>query len=87
MISSSLTILMAQVLTNFKFSTSSSLHCIADDLELFYRGHNHNPDTLLHTNMTLTAEFDIVEQIYLTHKKYKIEPGFQHQDNHTTTKT
>ena len=38
-------------------------------------------------NNTLTAEFDITEQIYLTNQTYKIEASFQHVYGHHDTKS
>ena len=38
-------------------------------------------------NNTLTAEFDITEQIYLTNQTYKIEALFQHVYGHQNTKS
>ena len=38
-------------------------------------------------NNTLSAEFDITEQIYLTNKTYEIEASFQHVYGHQDTKS
>ena len=41
----------------------------------------------LYPNTTLSAEYDITEQIYLTNKTYKIKASFQHVYGHQDTKS
>ena len=51
---------------------------VSDNLELINRNKEYLNYTDLYPNNTLSAKFDITEQIYLTNKTYEIKTSFQH---------
>ena len=51
---------------------------VSDNWELINRSKRHLNYNNLYPNTTLSAEYDITEQIYLTNKTYKIKSSFQH---------
>mmetsp|Transcript_18524 Transcript_18524/g.20378 ORF Transcript_18524/g.20378 Transcript_18524/m.20378 type:complete len:256 (+) Transcript_18524:246-1013(+) len=60
---------------------------IFDNLELINKSKEHLNYISPYPNNTLSAEFGITEQIYLTNKTYKIEASFQHVYGHQDTKS
>ena len=81
MLAASLFIAMIQEFTNNHFD-SISIHFMADNMELINRQSLHLNYTNPYPNMTLKAEFDLTEQIYDTHQKYKIIATFTHVKGH-----
>ena len=74
--------LFITLLTKYSKCTNIKIIYVSDNLELI----NRNKESLNYTdpcpNNTLTAEFDITEQIYLTNQTYNIEASFQHVYGH-----
>ena len=81
MLSAFLFIGMIQVLTNFAFP-SIQVTFAADNISLIRRQTDRLGFTNCYPNLTLASEFDITEQIYMTHKKYHIEATFVHVKGH-----
>ena len=67
--------------------TNIKIICVSNNLELINRSKEHLNYINLYPNNTLSAEFDVTEQIYLTNKTYKIEASFQHVYGHQDTKS
>ena len=67
--------------------TDLKIKYISDNLELNNKSKEHLNYTSPYPNNTLSAEFDITEQIYLTNKTYKIEASFQHVYGHQDMKS
>ena len=65
--------------------TDIKIKYVSDNLELINRSKEHLNYINPYPNNTLSAEFDITEQIYLTNKTYKIEASFQHIYGHQDT--
>ena len=55
---------------------------VSDNLEIINRHKEYLNYNDLYPNDTLTAEFDNVEQIYLTKQTYTIKASFQHLYGH-----
>ena len=81
MLSASLFIGMIQVFTNFAFS-SIKMTFAADNSSLIRRQSDCLGFTHCYPNLTLASEFDLTEQIHLTHKKYHITATFVHVKGH-----
>ena len=62
--------------------TNIKIIYVSDNLELITRNKEHLNYTDTYPNNTLSAEFDITEQTYLTNKTYKIKVSFQHVYGH-----
>ena len=60
---------------------------ISVNLELINRSKEHLNYISPYPNNTLSAEYDITEQIYLTDKTYAIDASFQHVYSHQDTKS
>ena len=60
---------------------------ISDNLELIRRSKEHSNYTSPYPNNTLSAEYDITEQIYLMNKTYMINATFQHVYGHQDTRS
>ena len=58
--------------------TDIKIKYVSDNLELINRSKEHLNYNNPYPNNTLSAEFKITEQIYLTNKTYKIDASFQH---------
>ena len=67
--------------TNFK------IKYISDNLELINRRKEHSNYNNPYPNTTLSADYDIIEHIYLTNKTYKIKALFLHVYGHQDTKS
>ena len=67
--------------------TDLKIKYVSDKLQLINKSKEHLNYTSLYPNKTLSAEFDITEQVYLTNKTYKIEASFQHIYGHQDTKS
>ena len=59
---------------------------VSDNLELIKRSRNHLDNTNPYPNTILTSEYDLTEQIYLTHKTYNINAKFEHVKGHQDDK-
>ena len=81
MLSASLFIGMVQVFTNFAFSSIQVIFA-ADNSALIRRQTERLGFTNCYPNLTLASEFDLTEQIYVTHKEYHIEATFVHVKGH-----
>ena len=66
--------------------TNIKIKYISNNLELINRSKEYLNYINPYPKSTLSAEFDITEQIYLTNKTYKIEASFQHVYGHWDTK-
>ena len=66
--------------------TDIKIKYVSNNLELMNRSKEHLNYIDLYPNNTLSAEFDITEQIYLTNKTDKIKAPFQHVHGHQDTK-
>ena len=60
---------------------------LSDNLELINRSKEHLNYTSPYPNNTLSAEYDITEQIYLTNKTFEIDATFQHVYGHQDTRS
>ena len=61
-----------------KKRTNIKIKYVSDNLEPINRTKEHLNYNNPYPNNTLSAEFDITEQIYLTNETYKIDASFQH---------
>ena len=67
--------------------TNIKIIYVSNNLEFINRKKEHLNYINPYPNNTLSTEFDITEQIYLTNKTYKIEVSFQHVYGHQDTKS
>ena len=85
MLSASLFIAMIQEFTQFSFNKIKMVFA-ADNKSLIDRQNQHKQYTTPYSNATLAAEFDLTEEIYQTHQRYRIASSFihvkGHQDDH-----
>ena len=81
MLAASLFLAMVQEFTNFHFDPIL-VQFMADNMELINRQSLHLMYTHPYPNMTLKAEYDLTEQIYNTHQKYRIKATFTHVKGH-----
>ena len=81
MLSASLFIGMVQVYANFAFSSIPVLFA-ADNSALIRRQTERLGFTNCYPNLTLASEFDLTEQIHMTHKEYQIKATFVHVKGH-----
>ena len=65
---------------------SLEFHFYADNMELIQRQQDHKTYIDPYPNATLKAEFDLVEQIYLTIQKYQLKAIFRHVKGHQDDK-
>ena len=70
-----------------KYAFVSTLSLIFNNLELTNRSKEHLNYINLYPNTTLSAEYDITEQIYLTNKTYEIKASFRHVYGRQNTKS
>jgi hypothetical protein len=85
----SITMIIA-IMVQFLNITEIKITCISDNAELIRRCIAHKHYEAPFPNETLTSEFDISEQIYMTQKENNIKARFKwvkgHQDNNTKYK-
>ena len=81
MLAATLFFAMLQEWTLFEFP-SIELHFFADNMELIQRQIAHQTYTDPYPNATMKAEFDLIEQIYLTISIYRIKAHFCHVKGH-----
>ena len=62
--------------------TSVTVTFVSDNLELIRRQQAHQKYSFPYANEIMRAEFDLTEQIFLTHKTYNIRPTFLHVKGH-----
>ena len=67
--------------------TNIKIKYVPDNLKFVNISKKHLNYNNLYTNTTLSAEYGIIEQIYLTNKTYKIDVSFQHVYGHQDTKS
>ena len=76
---------MIQEFTQFSFNKIKMVFA-ADNKSLIDRQNQHKQYTIPYSNATLAAEFDLTEEIYQTHQRYRIASSFihvkGHQDDH-----
>ena len=61
---------------------SLEIHFHADNMELIQRQWAHRTYTDPYPNATMKAEFDLVEQIYISIQKYQLQAKFYHVKGH-----
>ena len=59
---------------------------LTDNLELVKRSQAHLEYTVPYPNNTLSSEYDVTEQIYLSHQAYGIKASFHHVYGHQDDK-
>ena len=59
---------------------------LTDNLELVKRSQAHLEYTLPYSNNTLSSEYDVTEQIFLSHQTYGINASFHHVYGHQDNK-
>ena len=74
------------LLTTYYEMESVDVTFVSDNLELINRSRNHLEYINPYPNTTLTSEYDLTEQIYLTHKAYNINAKFEHVKGHQDDK-
>ena len=74
--------LFVGLLFQYFHRTEVKVICISDNAELIKRQIEHLEYDIPYTNMSLKAEFDLTEQIYLSHKALNIQANFQHVKGH-----
>ena len=80
MLAVSLFLAMIQLYTN---STDTiKIEFKSDNQELINRQNLHKGYTIPYPNATLKAEYDLIEQIYQTHRDYNIKGSFSHVYGH-----
>ena len=67
--------------------TNIKIKYVSDNLELINRSKEHLKYNNPYPNNTLSAKFDITEQIYMTNKTYEIDTLFQHVYGHQDNKS
>ena len=67
--------------------TNIKIVYVSDNLELIKRSKEHMNYKKTYPNDTLSSEFDITEQIYLTNQTYQISASFQHVYGHQDTRS
>ena len=67
--------------------TKIKIASVSDNLELIKQNKEHLNYKNPCPNDTLSSEFDITEQIYLTNQTYQIEASFQHVYGHQDTRS
>ena len=77
----SVTLFFALLTTHYEVE-SVDITFVSDNLELINRSRNHLEYTNPYPNTTLTSDYDLTEQIYLTHKAYNINATFEHVKGH-----
>ena len=70
------------LMVKYSKRTNIKIVYVSDNLELINRNKEHLDYKDPYPNDTLSAEFDITEQIYLTNQTYKIKASFQHVYEH-----
>ena len=68
--------LFVGLLFQYFHRTEVKVICISDNAELIKRQIEHLEYDIPYTNMSLKAEFDLTEQIYLSHKALNIQASF-----------
>ena len=72
---------MIQKYTNY-YLQNLQVKFMADNDGLIRKEIEHLGYTYPYPNITLEPEFDLVEEIYATHKKYQITASFKHVKGH-----
>ena len=79
--------LVTALMAKHRNRTNIKIVYVSDNLEIFKRYKEHLNHKYPYQNDTLSAEFDITEQIYLTNQTYKINASFQHVYGHQDTRS
>ena len=77
MLAASIFLGMIQKYTRFYFN-NLQMKFMADNDGLIRKEIDHLGYTYPYPNITLEPEFDLVEEIFVTHKRYQITASFQH---------
>ena len=75
------------LMTKHRKRTNIKIKYVSDNLELISRSKKYLNYINPYPNNTLSTEFDISKQIYLTNETYEIEASFQHVYGHQDTKS
>ena len=78
--------LFIALMAKYSKQTNIKIVYVSDNLELINRNKEHLNYNYPYPNDTLSAEFYITEQIYLTNRTYKINASFQHVYGHQDTR-
>ena len=81
----SVSLFVALLTTHYEIE-SVDITFVSDSIELIQRSTSHLDYTNPYPNTTLTSEYDLTEQIYLTHKAYNINAKFEHVKGHQDDK-
>ena len=79
--------LFIALMAKYSNRTNIKIVYVSDNLELIKRNREHLKYNNPYPNDTLSSEFDITEQIYLTNQTYQIEASFQHVYGHQDTRS
>ena len=79
--------LVIALMAKYSNRTNIKIVYVSDNLELINRNKEHLNYKYPYPNDTLSAEFDITEQIYLTNQTYKINASFQRVYGHQDTRS
>ena len=79
-------LLFIALMAKHRNCTNIKIIYVSDNIKLINRSKEHLNYTNPYPNNTLSAEFDITEQIYLSNKTYKIKASFQQVYSHQDTK-
>lgn len=81
----SISIFVASI-AKYKDRNDLNIKFISDNKELINRSNSHFKYTILYPNATLAAEYDVTEQVFLTHKTYGTTSTFAHVYGHQEKK-
>lgn len=79
--------LVIALMAKYSNRTNIKIVYVSDNLELIKRNKEHLNYKNPYPNDTLSLEFDITEQIYLTNQTYQINASFQHVYGHQDTRS